>query len=244
MYCLIKDLTDDFAPDLSDDGSPHAPVLRTFYTFDCLQKSTVALQLMRNGIDLLQASWAAHTRCTPLTPTDSVSAGLVRLMNGSRSLYASAMQLVYADNAFRNGPDFKAARTDHYRIIERSNPLLEYNIIVGGISSASPSTLLAANDDDLLFEAGYHVVGSKSGSNILSFNQALLERDLLNDIHNLAGDAESEIETKIASLAPIADSPITVGAIVDIWRRVMDHIHAHSPLPFGVEPGESYRIGI
>lgn len=244
MYCLLKDITEDFEPDLHDDGSARAPAMRTFFTFDALQKVTVALRLMRHAIDVLHSSWAEHTRCTPLTPTDSVSAGLVRLMNGSRSLYASCVQLVYADNVFRNGPEITAPRTDHFGIVTRCNPLLEYNILIGGISTTSVEALKSVSDEDLLFSCGYYVVGSKSGSNILSFNQATVERDLLNDIHNAAGTAIQEIETQLATMRSIAGEPMTVGAIVDIWRRVSDEIHSHSPLPFGVEPGENYRIGL
>lgn len=244
MYCLLKDITADFEPDLRDDGSARAPAMRTFFTFDALQKAVVALRLMRHGIDVLHSSWADHTRCTPLTPTDSVSAGLTRLMNGSRSLYASCAQLVYAHNVFLNGPKVTAPRTDHFEIVSRCNPLLEYNILIGGISTTSVDALKTVTDDDLLFACGYFVVGSKSGSNILSFNQATVERDLLNEIHNAAGTAIQEIEAKLAMMGPVADAPMTVGAIVDIWRRVSGEIHAHSPLPFGVEPGENYRIGL
>lgn len=131
MYCLLNDITAEFEPNLDDDGSVQAPAMRTFYTYDALQKATLALKLMRAGIDLLYESWAEHTRCSPLTPTDAVASGLVRLMNGSRSLYATTMQLIYAEQTFFHGNSGAAPRTAHYDIITRCNPLLEYKYYCG-----------------------------------------------------------------------------------------------------------------
>lgn len=244
MYCLLHSLTSDFTPAMEDDGSAFAPAVRTFFTFDSLQKSILALRIMCDGVERLDASWGDHARCEALEPSDRVASGLVRLKNGTRSLYASTLQLAYAQRAYFQAMNSDESVEAHLDVFRQINPLLEYNILIGGVSWEPVEDLSGLSNAELLRKVGLHIVGTKSGSNILSFNQALMDLDDLHEIHNSATRAIRELTERSAFMEAVADIPTTVGSFVSVWQRVIQQIHIHSPNPYGVEPGDNYRVGI
>ena len=71
-----------------------------------------------------------------------------------------------------------------------------------------------------------------------------MDLDDLHEIHNSATRAIRELTERSAFMEAVADFPTTVGSFVSVWQRVMQQIHIHSPNPYGVEPGDNYRVGI
>ncbi|GLK53526.1 MULTISPECIES: hypothetical protein [Alphaproteobacteria] len=244
MFALIADLSEDFVLDFSDDGGPSSPMLRTFYTSAALQNTRIMLNKIQSAVDLVIASWARGDRCAAFDIHEQSGQALVQLVNASRSLYAIAGNLVYSDQVWRNGPWPSSQTTPHLRVLERANQQKEHRIFVGGTAQASLSTLLTAGPGEILVCAGYYDVGTRSGTNVLSFSDEDLDEELLMQIHEEAADALALCHQRLQELEQLKDIPLTIGDYQARWERVWDDIYAHHPVPYGVEPGGAFRIGV
>ena len=241
MFCIVNELTAGFKPDYDDDGSPAAPFLQTMYTQEAMYRARTCLRSMRAAIELLITAWTRQSRFTDLKLGTQASTGLIRLVNLSRSLYVIGALLAYADRTFAqlaNRPD----ETAFTQLIKRCNHYHDTNILIGG-ATHDPCPGKSVPDDELLFSAGYHSVGDKNNNTML-FSRALLSKDLLMSIHTQAGEALELLSERLDRASQESPARYTIGMINNGWDRLYALIYEHSPVPFGIEPGGDYKIGM
>lgn len=240
MFALIADLCEDF----SDDGTSHAPLLRSFYTSAALQNVTIILRKIQTSVDVILDGWNRGVRFDSFNLNSRSEIGLIQLASSSRVLYSIAGHLVYSDQVFRNGPWPSQEWTAQYKLLERANRHGQHELFVGGTAIAPLATLICADDDGLMLAAGYHLVGTRSGNNVLTFNYHALDEQVLLQIHDEASNALDYCKMRAADLEALGDVSIRLSDWSARWGRVWSEIYAHHPVPFGVEPGGEYRVGV
>tara|TARA_R110002095_G_scaffold147921_5_gene127985 strand:+ start:798 stop:1556 length:759 start_codon:yes stop_codon:yes gene_type:complete len=244
MFSLIASLTEDWAIDFHDDGTAQSPMLRTFYTAATLQNARTVLGTLQDGIDDVISAWSKGVRYSRFDLTNASGSGLVRIVHASRSLYSLAGTLVYSDQVWRYRPGPCDELTPQYKLLERVNQLRASQILIGGARPAPLVELETLAGTDLLVAGGFHNVGTRAGNNILQFSDSELDEELLIQLHTDAADGIDACTNALGELEALRDVPIALGEYMERWSRVWRDIYAHIPVPFGVEPGESYRMAV